>query len=146
MARKNVKFPIPTFLYKYIVKEYGYTEKVLLTHRNVIVAKNISNKEAFAWVQTKSEGRTSINIEAFGNSIRKCYAYMRHIEKEFWGKFIAYIQSAEDNGLFCKDNMTLFMDKYDIGEQDLKMETCKKRWVRRETRSQKQSIQYPQSA
>ncbi len=144
MARKSVQFPIPTFLYKYIKTEYGYVDKVVLTHRNVIVSKNISNEEAFAWVRKKEQGRTTITVEAFGNSCRKCYAYMRHIEKEFWGKFMAYVQAAEDNGLFAKDNMTLFLDRYEIGEQDLKIETCKKRWVRREQRAQKQSIQYPQ--
>jgi hypothetical protein len=142
MARKTIAWGVPIFLFKYIKTEHNYSECIELKHRNVFPVVNISGEVAMKWLKDKKTPKEPINISAFGNSYRKCYAYMRFLEAEFWGKFISYVQGAVDNGLFAKDAMCLFLDRYEIGEQDLKMETCKKRWVRREQRLEKKSIEY----
>ena len=73
-------------------------------------------------------------------SAGRLYTLAQTIEHTFDQTFLLYVASAVDHGMAAAEAIQKFMDKYDLSEEDLKMETAYKRWQRYQKKEKEREL------
>jgi len=126
---KAYEIPVTRPVLKMLRRDHGYSR-----HLNInrwVFAKAIGHPSNWErYISTTKNNQVRITLVCRYASIGKLYTCARLMEFEFDIKMMTYIQGATEAGMAAAEAIRCFFEKYDISEEDMKLETAYKRWQR----------------
>lgn len=126
---KAYEIPVSKYVLKMLKRDHGYSRHLVLDRW--VFAKAVGHPSN--WQRYLNETKPSqvrITLVSRYASKGKLYTCARLMEFEFDTKMMTYVQGANEAGMPVAEAIRCFFEKYDISEDDLKMETAYKRWQR----------------
>ncbi|MFN3802174.1 hypothetical protein [Belliella pelovolcani] len=126
---KAYEIPVSTGVLKMIKRDYGYSKHMRIDR--MIIGK--AQGDPLDWkkyIENTLESQVRITLVCKYVSEGKLYTIAKLLENEFKTKMLLYLEGAVDNGMDLCEGIRKFMDKYDLTDEDLEMETARKRWYR----------------
>lgn len=131
MVKREIAIHCPTYLLKYLQKQYSIEHTVSLGAKFVFNMPTNSQNVANYFERYKEEGQHLI-IYMWNPSLRKAFAFCKAMEFEFTKNLISFVDGYVRAGASAKEAVQLYFDRYHITEYDYKFETAYKKWVRRD--------------
>ena len=126
---KAYEIPVSRPVLKMLKRDHKYSRHLVIDRW--VFAKAIGDVSSWErYLSTTKPNQVRITLVARYASKGKLYTCARLLEFEFDIKMMTYIQGATEAGMAAAEAIRCFLEKYDISEDDLKMETAYKRWQR----------------
>lgn len=126
---KAYEIPVSRPVLKMLRRDHGYSRHIVIDRW--VYAKCPGNSVQWRrYVNTTKPYQIRITVVSRYASPGKLYTVARLMESEFDTKMMTYIQGATEAGMAAAEAIRCFFEKYDISEEDLKLETAYKRWQR----------------
>lgn len=123
------EIPVTVPVLKMLKRDHGYSKHMRIDQ--MLLCKVQGNVEVWKkYVDTTLVSQVRITVVCRYASYAKLYTLAKLLENDFKTKMMLYIEAAVESGLDASEAIRCFMEKYDISESDLKMETAYKRWQR----------------
>ncbi len=136
---KAYEIPVSTAVVKMLKRDYGYSGHIRIDR--MMSCKVQGKWETWErYLATTEPHQKRITVVCPYASAMKLYTIARLMEYEFKTKFLLYIEGAAENRKEVSEAIRRFMDKYDLTEDDLKMETALKWWRRYLTKEYQKNL------
>lgn len=136
---KAYEIPVSKAAVKMLRRDHGYSRHLNI-HRWVF-AKAIGDPGMWRrYLNTTGANQVRITLVCRYASEGKLYTCARLMEHEFTTKMMLWVEAYVAAGLPAAEAIRLFFEKYDISEEDLKLETAYKRWQRHQTKEYQRDL------
>lgn len=126
---KAYEIPVSRPVLKMLRRDHGYSRHLVIDRW--VFAKCQGNIQVWErYISDTKPNQVRITLVSRYCSKGKLYTCARLLEHEFDVKMMTYIQGATEAGMAAAEAIRCFFDKYDISEEDMKLETAYKRWQR----------------
>lgn len=126
---KAYEIPVSRPVLKMLRRDHGYSR-----HLNInrwVFAKAVGDPVSWKrYISSTKPNQVRITLVCRYASKGKLYTCARLMEHEFDTKMMIYVQGATEAGMSASEALRTFFEKYDISEEDMKLETAYKRWQR----------------
>jgi hypothetical protein len=126
---KAYEIPVSRPALKMLKRDHGYSRHIVIDRW--VYAKCQGNIHQWRrYLANTASNQVRITVVSRYASPGKLYTCARLMEFEFDIKMMTYIQGATEAGMAAAEAIRCFFEKYDISEEDMKLETAYKRWQR----------------
>ncbi|AWW31853.1 hypothetical protein DN752_17895 [Echinicola strongylocentroti] len=130
---KAYDIPVSRSVLKMLRKDYGYRHHMRIDQ--LLLGRKLGNvRDWDRHLKKKEATHVTITVVCRYAGPRKLYAVSKLLENHFNLKMMLYVEAAVEFGSDAAEAIRSFMEKYDLSEEDLKMETAYKRWQRHQKR------------
>ncbi len=131
---KQVNIFINSYTYKVLRRDHGYQGRLVLAKRFQIIG-HTHNPTWERRAEPLDDTWREITVEGPDMNLHKAYFIIRSIEEEFRDKMNTYVLGATKGGIPSRAALRDFIEKYDIMEEELKLDSCYKDWSRFKARN-----------
>lgn len=136
---KAYEIPVSSCVLKMLKRDYEYSHHMLV--KNMVFGKCIGDPTSWRrYLEAPQENQVMITLVSRYLSVGKRYTIARLMEYEFQRKMQLYVEAAVECGMPAQEAINRFMDKYDLSDDDLSMETAYKRWQRYKSKEQERNL------
>ncbi len=136
---KAYEIPVSRPVLKMLRRDFGYSRHITISRW--VFTKAMGNPQEWSrYLQDPKPSMTLITVVCRYASPGRLYTTARLMEYTFQRKMELYIEAAVECGLPAQEAINRFMDKYDLSEDDLSMETAYKRWQRYKAKEQERNL------
>lgn len=136
---KAYDIPISKAALKMLKRDFGFKDFFLFHGRHLTPTK--TNPEKWRkYLERTEEHQVRITVICRYANRARLYYLAQTIEHTFNETMTLYIATAVDHGMAAAEAIQKFMDKYDLSEEDLKMETVYKRWQRYQKKEKEREL------
>jgi hypothetical protein len=126
---KAYEIPVSRPVLKMLRRDHGYSRHLVIDRW--VFAKAVGHPGMWERYITETKpNQVRITLVSRYASKGKLYTVARLMEFEFDCKMMTYIQGATEAGMPAAEAIRCFFEKYDVSEDDMKLETAYKRWQR----------------
>lgn len=137
IMKKQVSIFVNPHIYKVLRRDYGYQDVLIIRKRFHIYTHN--NTEYPKKFLVPNGDLKEIKMEGPDLNFRKAYAIIRNIENQFKEKMNMFILGQNKAGYPARSAARDFLERYDIMEEELKIDSCYKDWQRFEANDKKRN-------
>lgn len=136
--KKRIKFYVKPHVYKILRRDYNYTDVLIIKKRlHIYLDRNLDNFQRY--IQPDQELK-EILIEGPDMNARKAYAIIKRIEMQFRLTMNTYVLGKVEAGYPARTAVRDFIEKYDLEEHEIKLDSCYKDWQRFEDTDGKRNL------
>lgn len=126
--KKLVTIYVKPHIYKVLRRDYAYTDVLLIRRRfHIYTHTNTTYPSKF---ETPQDDLRAVRMEGEDMNIRKAYAIVRSIEAQFGEKMNIYVMGQVSAGKPARTAVRNFLEKYDILDEEFKVDSAYKAWQR----------------
>lgn len=136
---KAYEIPVSRAAVKMLKRDFGY-RGVMHLHGILMTRAKGDPCKWKPYLERTEEHQMRITIVCRYASAGRLYTLAQTIEHTFEETMILYVAAAVELGMPAAEAIQKFMDKYDLSEEDLKMETAYKRWQRYQKKEKEREL------
>jgi hypothetical protein len=135
--KKQVSIYVNPHVYKILRRDYGYVDVLIIRKRyHIYMHKDTVHPRKFL---VPDPNLREIKIEGPDMNGRKAYAIIRNIEAQFREKINTYVLGQTAAGYPARTAVRDFLEKYDILDEEFKVDSAYKDWQRFEANDKKRN-------
>lgn len=138
-AMKAYEIPISKAAMKMLKRDFGYKGVFQLEGVHLTKTKNHPSNWR-PYLEKTEPHQVRITVVGRYASPGRLYTLAQTIEHTFEQTLLLYVVSGVEQGKAAAEAIQHFMDKYDLSEDDLKMETAYKRWQRYQKKEREREL------
>ncbi len=136
---KAYEIPVSKAAVKMLKRDFGY--KGVLGLEGILLVKTKSHPSLWRpYIERTDDHQSRITVVCRYASPGRLYTLAHTIEHTFEQTLLLYVAAAVEHGMAAAEAIQKFMDKYDLSEDDLKMETAYKRWQRYQKKEKEREL------
>ncbi len=136
---KAYEIPVSRAAVKMLKRDFGYKGVMPMYGFHLTKSKGDPCKWR-PYLDRTEEHQVRITVVCRYASAGRLYTLAQTIEHTFEQTLLLYVAAAVDHGMAAAEAIQKFMDKYDLSEEDLKMETAYKRWQRYQKKEKEREL------
>lgn len=136
---KAYEIPVSKAVLKMLKRDHAYSRHLTI-HRWVFGKCQGDPVMWSRYINETKPNQVRITLVSRYASAGKLYTCARLMEHEFNMKMMLWIEAYVAAGLAAAEGIRLFFEKYDISEEDMKLETAYKRWQRHQNKEYQRDL------
>lgn len=135
--KKQVSIYVHPHIYKVLRRDYNYDDVLIIPKRfHIYMHTNTVHPRKYL---VPDEDLREIKIEGPDMNYRKAYAIIKSIEAQFREKMNSYVLGQVTAGEPARTAVRDYLEKYDILDEEFKVDSAYKDWQRFEASNHKRS-------
>lgn len=136
---KAYDIPISRAALKMLKRDFGFKGFFSWNGAHLTINR-VKYDQIYRYLDSTEPHQVRITIICRYASPARLYQLAQTIEHTFDQTLMLYVESAVEHGMAAAEAIAKFTDKYDLSEEDFKMETAYKRWQRYQKKEKEREL------